>query len=74
MRAVIRMAMRRAISLRLRASMAFPSRNTVPDTLESWPIMVFNMVDFPEPLGPISVTILPRCTWRAMSSISGLPW
>ena len=22
----------------------------------------------------LGVTILPRCTWRAMSSISGLPW
>ena len=59
---------------RLRSSMALPSRNTVPDTLESWPIMVFKMVDFPDPLGPMSVTILPRCTWRATSSISGLPW
>ena len=46
----------------------------LPGTLESWPIMVFNIVDFPEPLGPMSVTILPRCTWRATSSISGLPW
>ena len=74
MRAVISIAMRRATSLRLHASMAFPSSTTVPDTLESWPIMVFSIVDFPDPLGPMSVTILPRCTWRGMSSISTLPW
>ena len=73
MRAVIRMAMRRATSPWLRLRMSAPSRKTEPEMDGSWPMMVLRMVDLPEPFGPMSVTILPRCTERATLEMSVLP-
>ena len=73
-RAVIKIAMRRAISFRLRDCIVSPSRYTMPESSGSWPMTVFKIVDLPEPFGPISVTIFPRCTQRETLSISGFPW
>ena len=73
-RAVIKIAMRRAMSLRLRERIVSPSRYTMPESSGSWPMTVFKIVDLPEPFGPMSVTIFPLCTQRGTSSMRGLPW
>ena len=65
--------MRRATSPRLRLRMSAPSRKTEPEMDGSWPMMVLRMVDLPEPFGPMSVTILPRCTASEISPIRVLP-
>ena len=73
MRAVMRMAMRRAMALRLHARSSSPSKYAAPPMRGSCPAMVLRMVDLPEPFGPMSVTILPRCTERATLEMSVLP-
>ena len=49
MRAVMRMAMRRAMALRLRARSSSPSKYAAPPMRGSCPAMVLRMVDLPEP-------------------------
>ena len=73
MRAVMRMAMRRAMALRLHARSSSPSKYAAPPMRGSCPAMVLRMVDLPEPFGPMSVTILPRCTASEISPIRVLP-
>ena len=47
--------------------------NTLPSIIRSWRVMLLRMVDLPEPLGPMRVTISPRAMSMVMSSISGTP-
>ena len=65
--------MRRAMALRLHARSSSPSKYAAPPMRGSCPAMVLRMVDLPEPFGPMSVTILPRCTASEISPIRVLP-
>ena len=57
-----------AMSPSFMAAMASPSRTTTPARSFSCRIMLFNMVDLPEPLG-----LSPRRTPISMSRIRGTP-
>ena len=39
-----------------------PSTFTSPEVAPSTPVMIFSMVDFPEPLVPMMPTVSPRAT------------
>ena len=47
--------------------------NTDPAMVFNCRVMLFNIVDLPEPLGPIRVTISPRSMPMSMSLIRGFP-
>ena len=49
------------------------SKLTRPPSSRSCLVILFNIVDFPEPFGPISVTISPFFTPILICSIKGLP-
>ena len=67
------MAIFLAMSPSRMAAMASPSRTTTPARSFSCRIMLFKMVDLPEPLGPMRVNISPRRTPISMSRIRGTP-
>ncbi len=50
----------------------WPSSSTTPPSKRSWRTMVFRIVDFPAPLGPIRVMISPRRRRRSMCWMRGL--
>ena len=50
----------------------FPSNSTFPPTSFNWRVMLFRIVDLPEPFGPISVTISPFSMPMQISLINGL--
>lgn len=72
-RSVISTDRRRATSRSVICAMDLPSSQTVPRIRLSCLMMLFKIVDLPEPLGPIRVRISPRRMWRLISSISALP-
>ena len=42
----------------------FPSTSTSPEVGVSTPVMIFKMVDLPEPFVPIIPTVSPFFTWK----------
>jgi len=60
------------IWLSFNSSMDASPKNTVPSSFFNCFVIVFKIVDFPEPFGPISVSISPGRTERFTSPIKGV--